>query len=379
MSPARISTSLMFFANGCAFASWASRIPAVQQQLQLSASVLGVALLMMGLGALCAMQVVAKLIAKFGSNRVTACACLLTAGCLFSIAFAGNIYLLGAALFVFGLCSGGMDVAMNANAVAVERIGQRPMMASFHALWSIGSMCGALLGGAIAHEGWALLQHFGLVASVVALFGLAAVRWLVPDGNGGRDGEYGDKTGSQIAADAEQAIRLLAIVCLLAFVSEGAVADWSALYMVRVLSTDPGLASVGLACFSAAMTIGRLTGDKFIERFGDFKVLALGSIITLFAVLIAIIPQYWGAALVGFFLCGIGLSTQVPITFRVAGQMRPDNPGAAIAFVARAGYLGLLLGPPILGFVADAAGLRLSLLALTIPAVVTLVAARSVP
>lgn len=367
MSPARFAASLMFFANGCAFATWASRIPAVQQSFELSPSAIGIALLMMGLGAITAMQFVARLISRFGSNKVTAVTCLIAGACIFGISLTNNLYQLCAALFLFGLFSGGMDVAMNANAVTVEELEKKPIMASFHALWSIGSMVGALVGGALAHAGWSLNLHFSVVACVVTIFAGIAMRWLV----GERERSTEQKNPAAIAKN--KTIFILAIVCLLAFVSEGAIADWSALYMVRGLHTDAGLGSMGLAAFSAAMTIGRLFGDKFIERFGDVAVLTTGSIITFGAILLATIPQMWICALLGFFLSGLGLSIQVPIAFRVSGRSQPENPGAAIASVARAGYLGLLLGPPVLGFIADAAGLRFSILGLSSLAVLTLI------
>lgn len=329
---------------------------------------------MMGLGALSAMQVVARLIGKFGSQRVTWVGCLLTAISLACIPFAGNVIQLAAALFVFGMVSGGMDVAMNANAVAVERHAGRPIMASLHALWSIGSMCGAAIGGAFAHAGWNIAAHFTIMATVIGVVAAVVSRHLTNDDVSSPDGQSSVGTGTMLHA---RVIMVLAAICLLAFVMEGAIAEWSALYMSSALHSDAGLASMGLAAFSIAMAIGRLFGDRVIEKYTDVNVLIAGGITTQIAVLIATIPQHPITALLGFFLAGFGLSVQVPITFRLAGQSDPQKAGVAIARVARAGYLGLLLGPPLLGFIAQAWGLRSSLMFLSVLAFFTFLLARA--
>lgn len=373
---ARISASLMFFCNGCAFATWASRIPFVQQNLSLTPSILGASLLMMGLGAIAAMQVVAKLIAKFGSNRVTSAACVLMAGALVGVACARNVLELGATLFIFGVVSGGMDVAMNANAVAVERRAGKSVMASFHALWSFGSMAGALVGGAFAVAAYSLVVHFTVVGLVIGLFGLISSRCLITDQV---LEEAADKRVSQTketVSGQHIPIPLLSVICLLAFVTEGAIADWSALYLARSLEASAGMAAMALTAFSITMAIGRLFGDKVIDALSDVQVLFFGAIITVIGIFLATAFQHPLVAIGGFMLCGVGLSVQVPITFRLAGQSAAHDAGDAIARVAGAGYVGLLLGPPLLGVIAQGWGLRTTIVALSLSAITTAVLAR---
>ncbi len=372
---ARVSVSLMFFANGCAFATWASRIPFVQQNLSLTPSILGFALLMMGLGALAAMQVVAKLIAKFGSNRVTSIACVVMAAALVSVAYARNVFELGAALFLFGIVSGGMDVAMNANAVAVERRVGKSVMASFHALWSLGSMAGALVGSAFAVAAYPLTFHFTVVGCMIAVFGLIGHQCLITDQVLEDVENKGENQIKNIFAGQRIPIPMLAVICLLAFVAEGAIADWSALYMARSLDASAGLAAMALTAFSITMAIGRLFGDRVIDALTDVRVLFFGAIVTSIGIFLATAFQHPLIAISGFMLCGLGLSVQVPITFRLAGQSATHDAGDAIARVARAGYLGLLLGPPLLGVIAEGWGLRTSIFALSLCSITTLILA----
>lgn len=370
INPGRFAASLMFFCNGFGFATWASRIPAVQHDLNLSPFNLGCALLMMGLGAILAMQAVAKLIARYGSNRVSWIACLLSAFALAAIPFAHNLIELGFALFAFGCVTGSMDVAMNANAVAVERGARKSIMASFHALWSFGAMCGASLGSALLHANWSTSHHLNAVAVVLAVLALLSAKWLIKD----IAKEDETQQGEPIAADRNaqsDVVTILAFVCFLAFISEGAIADWSALYMARDLKADEAIAALALSVFSITMAVGRLFGDKVIEKFTDVRVLFYGGLLTVIAILCAAAIQHPMVALFGFMLAGIGLSVQVPIAFRLAGHSATHDAGAAIAKVARLGYFGLLAGPPVLGLVAEWWGLRASILSLSLLAVLT--------
>jgi hypothetical protein len=351
---ARISVAAAFLVNGFANGTWVSRIPEVKRAAGLGTGALGLALLGMTVGALMAMPLSGVWMARLGSRRiVTLCTFLLCAS-LSLPAFASGWWSLALSLLAFGAASGAMDVSMNAQAVAVEKGLGRPIMSSFHGLWSVGGMGGAALGGWMASRGFAPLAHFAAVGAALAAGALVAGRWLLHEDAWTEERE--PAFGRPLRALAG-----LGAIAFCALLGEGAVGDWSSLYLSRGLGAGPGAAAMGYAAFSTCMAAGRLSGDRLVHRFGPVGVVRTSGLMAAAGLLVALaVGQTW-AAIAGFALVGAGFATVVPLVFSAAGNTPGVSPGPALASVATTGYLGFLAGPPSIGLSAEVIGLRVSL------------------
>lgn len=364
VNPNRAATSAMFFLNGITFGSWAARVPSIKEAIGMTPSMLGWALICMGAGALLSIMSLGPLITKFGSRRITIGSCFLALVAFVSIGTASSYIMLLCLLFGFGITAGLMDLAMNTNAVVVEKKLDKPIMSSFHAAWSIGGMVGAAIGGFIASQGGTVMQNFAWVAGGATVVAVITSRYLLEDPPNSSSTAHGTSESSSIdvgASGAKISLFSLAIVCCCAFLSEGAIADWSALFMLEVVRVQQGSAALGFAAFSMAMAVGRLTGDSFIARCTDAGALLIGGVLATIGIMLVVSFPGFYVAMAGFTCAGLGLSVQVPITFRLAGHSTERPPAESIAVVARAGYFGLLAGPSIFGYLAEWVGLRASL------------------
>jgi MFS family permease len=359
---ARLAIGALFFINGFAFATWVSRIPEVQQALGLTPAMLGAALMGLGAGSFVAMPVAGWLIARIGSRRVVAVTALVGAALLAPLAFAPDAVRLGSALALFGAAMGAMDVAMNAQGVELEHRVGRPILSGFHALFSLGGMSGAALGGAIAAGGVAVAAHF---AGIAALLGAVAI--LIMPSLIDTPPPSADAVGRLRLSPALLGLSALA-ACF--FISEGAMADWTPVYLSSVLGSGPGVAAAGYAVFSAAMTIGRLSGDWLTIRIGRTRIVRMGALLAAAGLSTALLVGTVPVALAGFVCVGAGFSVAVPLVFSAAGRLDSRSAGPGLAAVTTAGYLGFLAGPPVIGFVAEAFTLPLALALIVVLAVV---------
>ncbi|MDC0714455.1 MFS transporter [Stigmatella sp. ncwal1] len=351
---ARIAISAIFFINGFAFASWVPHIPTVQARLGLSTAVLGLALLGVALGALVAMPLTGMLVARWGSRAVTFASSLLFCPLVALPVQAPSLPLLGVALVSFGAANGAMDVAMNAHAVAVERQLGKTVMSSFHALFSLGGLMGA--GSSILLLSWGLTPAAHMMGAALLGLGvvLGASRFLLP--------ASADEGGSAHSfALPRGPLLLMGLITFLVLMVEGAVADWSAVYLRQSLGTEVGLAGAGYAVFSLAMTAGRLTGDRLVSGFGPEKLLRLGALLACGGLGGALLLHHPVAALIGFGCVGLGLSNLIPVLFSAAGRTPGVPSGVGIAAVSTTGYGGFLVGPPLIGLMAGPVGLPASL------------------
>lgn len=342
---------MTFFINGVVFASWAARIPAVQQRLALTTGELGGVLLGMALGALVAMPTTGWLMTRFGSRSVTRVSALSLCAALVLPALASGRLSLVLALVVLGLTNGATDVAMNAQAAELERAYRRPIMSSFHALFSFGGMAGAGAGGVMAHFGVKPLAHLSGVALLAGVAALVASRRLLAD-------EHLIISKEPVLARPGRSLLGLGVIAFCVLLGEGAMADWSAVYLHQTLQTDAGVAAGGYAAFSLAMAAGRLTGDRLTTGLGPVTMLRLGGSLAALGLGMSLIVNQVVLVIFGFALVGAGFSTIVPLVFSAAGRSRGMSPGAAIAAVSTVGYFGLLVGPPLIGFAADWLTLR---------------------
>lgn len=354
---ARWAVVAMFFINGGMVGNWVSRIPQIQQKLTLSEGELGLVLMGMAVGVLTALSLVGGLIARFGNRRVTIMGTLALCLMLPLLAVMPHPVLLWIALFLFGGFMSTMDVAMNSQAVDVERLFARPLMSSFHAAFSIGGFAGAALGAAMAGQNIEPLTHF-LIASGISLLllVLAGSLLLIPAPR--------EQTGERqsVFQLPPRILWPLGIVALCAAVGEGAMADWSGVYLSSIVGTDAGTAAFGFAAFSLTMTAGRLSGDRLAARFSPAQIVRVGGLVAAVGLLLAILLPQVAPTLLGFAAVGAGLSIGVPLAFSAAGNVPGLLPGTGIAGVATIGYAGFLAGPPIIGLIADLTSLRIALL-----------------
>jgi predicted MFS family arabinose efflux permease len=362
MDPARrgrIATSLVFLMFGAALGVWTARIPAVKESLGLSDGRLSVALLAFAAGCITGMALIGRLTDRFGSSRVLVPAALLEGLLLIPPAFAGGLVTLSLALFVFGAVHGTLNIAMNANAAEVERAHGRPIMASFHALYSIGGFLGAIAGSLFAHAGLSVattLISVGLPAFVLAA---AASRWVLRSPAAEANLTDSDERGA--AAARRPLLVLFGIVVLCTLVGEGAAADWSAVYLRDDLGASEGFAAYGYAAFAIMMTAGRLVGDRIAGRFGSPTLIRASGLVAAAGLGLGLLTDHPLAGVAGFGLLGLGLSCVAPQFFSAAAAVDPRRAGQALSTVVSIGYLGFLLGPIAIGAAATVVGLTTAL------------------
>ncbi len=351
---ARIATSTIFFISGWILSSWVSRIPTITDKLDLSNGVTGIALMSIAAGSILAFPNVGRLVAKRGSAPVAIVSTLILICALPLIGLAPHVLLLMPLLFCMGIGNGGMEVSMNSQGVEVERFLGTNIMSSLHGFYSLGAFAGAGVGAGFAALDVVPVAHY-LVVSTIGLIALFAVKgWLVPDL------EHEPIPGEEAPSFAipPRALWVLGMVAFSAAVCEGAIADWSGLYLDDGLKTSAGFAALGFASFQLAMLIGRFSGDNLVRRFGPVKIARRGGLIAGTGLAIAIGIGRPIPTLIGFMAAGIGLAVAFPLAMSAAGNYPGLPSGRSVASVATVGYIGFLAGAPILGWFAELTSLR---------------------
>lgn len=359
LSRARVGVALAFAANGLTFGTWAARIPQVRDNLGLSDTVLGFALLAVAVGAVGAMPLTGGLIARYGSRNVCLTGTLIMAGGLASAGFAPSLPVLVVALACLGAGSGSQDVSMNAHGIELERRVERPILSGFHGVFSIGAMVGAALGGVAAGANLPVSIHFALIAAAIALMAVTAHLLMLA----GHVDRVAETPLFQRPPVALLGLGLLAFGSLMA---EGSVGDWSAVLMHGSFGADAATAAFAFAAFSLLMTAGRFSGDGLVQRFGPVRVTRIGALVSMGGLAFTLALGVPLAGIVGFALVGAGLAAMVPIIFRAAAHLPGVAPGTGIAATTTLGYLGFLVGPPSIGFLSGEFGLRTALIAIVI-------------
>lgn len=345
----RFATRAAFLVAGFGVAAWAPLVPYVKARLGIDEAALGALLLCLGLGSLVAMPATGALVARFGCRVVIVAAGLLFCAVLPSLAVLSSYAGIAVALALFGAGLGMLDVAMNIHAVIVERGAAKPLMSGFHGLYSAGGFVGA--GSA------SLLLWLGVapaVATLATALGLALLL-VVASPHFLRVGP--DDPGAPAFALPHGVVVLLGGLCFIVFLTEGAVLDWGALLLVGAHGFDTAWGGLGYAAFAATMTIGRFTGDRVVHALGALPVLVGGGLCTSVGFVVVLAAPWDWLALAGFGLVGLGASNIVPILFSAAGRQTRMPSGLAVAAITTLGYAGVLAGPAVLGFVAEAAGL----------------------
>lgn len=347
----RIAVGAMFFMAGLCFASWASRIATIQQNLNLSDAALGGVLFALPVGLMCSLPFSGWAITKIGSRKLLIAALIVYAIALVTLGLAQNTFQLIICLMVFGFSSNSVNIAVNTQAVAAEELYQKPILASFHGIWSLAGFTGAGIGTYMIGSHIIPLHHFSIMLVIVLIAAIISANYLKDDKVA--------STGPVFVMPDNSLIKL-GVIAFCSMICEGAMFDWSVIYFKKVVLAQGAWMGAGYTAFMLTMATGRFIADWFSHRFGLKRTLQLSGLLTATGLLTAVIFPYLYTALLGFLLVGFGVSSVVPLVYSAAGKSKTMSPGVALAAVSTIGFAGFLIGPPIIGFVAGIATLRAS-------------------
>jgi MFS family permease len=350
-----------FLLHGLIVSAWVSRIPAIQTTLGLSNASLGFCLLGTAVGSVIAVPATGWLVARFGSKRVTTWSTLGFCLALVTPTLAVSSGTLFAALTLYGAMAGANDVAINSQGVAVEKLLGTPTMSRFHGMFSIGGMVGAFAGSIMAAHDVTPRLHLGIAAALFLVLSVSTAPLLLEADVAEPTRSTGTPATRFRPSQLPGALITLTIIGFCMFLSEGAMADWTAVYMKQTLAAGAGLAAAGYAVFSAGMAIFRLAGDAVTKLLGPVNTVRTGALVAAAGLTVALSVQSTALALVGFGLTGAGFSVIVPLVFGAGGSFPGVPKGAGIAIVSGSGYIGFLFGPPLIGLVAQHSSLRFAL------------------
>lgn len=346
-----MATRITFLIVGTAMSAWAPLVPYAKARLQINDATLGLLVLCLGMGALIAMPLAAALVGRYGYRRVVVSAVMLFLVALFAMATAPTLGLMAIAILFFGAAGGLADVAMNMQAIVVEKSHQRAMMSGFHGFYSLGGVVGAGL--------MSLLLFLGLSSTLSVLFVIALGALVLMAITSGLLTDTATKQGPAFAMPRGRVL-LIGSLCAVVFLAEGAVLDWSAVFLNNIRQVDLAYAGLGFAAFSVVMTIARLMGDRIVGALGGHRVILWGGAIAALGFMIVVMVPHAVGGYIGFALVGLGASNIVPVLFSSAGKQQVMPVGLALAAVASMGYAGLLMGPALIGFIAQASSLLVS-------------------
>ncbi len=364
----RAAVALLFFLNGLVIGAWAPKIPFFSQALGLTELMLGVMIFVFGVGSLVLMPIAGMQIARYGSRRVVEVTTLLFIPTIVLVTLVDNIWTGAIAIFLFGGLTGAMDVAMNANAVEVERNMRRSIMSSCHAFWSLGGLCGAATGGF-------LIASLGVTGHVLLLAAVCVVLFVVARPMILADTPYPSDEPVKAKLPMTPLPWLIGTIALFCMIPEGTVLDWSALYLRNELNATTEMSGFAFAAFSFTMAVCRFAGDFVRDRFGAVNTLRFCAVAAIVGLVMAGQSNSVTLALIGFAITGIGISNMVPIAFSAGGNIPGLAPGVGLSVVTTMGYSGILFAPSLIGLVAEHTSL--STVYTAIPALLVVVLALS--
>ncbi|WP_431298725.1 MFS transporter [Tabrizicola sp. BL-A-41-H6] len=374
---ARWAIAAMFFANGFVMGAWAPQIPLLLPRHDITESTLGLLILVLGLGAVGSMLFAGRLISRFGGRRVLSVFSLALIPVLPAVVFSPDLGALALFMAVFGAMAGCMDVAMNNQAVDIERRLDRAIMSSSHGFWSLGGFVGGFAGSFVIAQWGSEVQSL-LTAAITAAIVFSAMPFLLPDSPRVKPTAAQAAAPKQHLLPRDLSVWLLGFMALASMVPEGAVLDWAAIYLQKELGSDVFRSGLAFAFFAGAMAIMRFAGDAVRNRFGAVRTLRASGLIGAAGLMGgALAPADW-IAIVSFAFAGLGIANMVPILFSAAGN-HPRLPSAmAISTVTMVGYCGILVAPSSIGFVAEHVGFSSTYAALSLLlVVVSLLAGRT--
>lgn len=355
----RIAVSMFYFSMGLTFATWASRIPSIKQTLGLTEADLGTILFAIPVGQLVMMPFSGKIVIRYGSRNVVTLGILFYILSMTTLGLATQVWQLMLSLFFFGIFSNLTNISVNTQGILIEGLYRRPIMSAFHGAWSLAGFTGALIGLGMVNLKWSPLYHFAAVAVLLYAAIFANFRYLVKT-KPAKPKKLEQEKKRSLLPKINPALAWLGVIGFCSMVSEGIMFDWSGVYFEDVIKAPKSLVIVGYASFMSMMAGGRFIGDKITQRFGRKRVLAFSGFLISGGMYIAVFFPYIIPAALGFMLVGLGVSTVVPGVYSLAGKTPGIEPSQALTAVSSISFLGFLLGPPVIGYIAHAVGLKMS-------------------
>jgi predicted MFS family arabinose efflux permease len=353
----QLSTRIAFFIAGFVMAAWAPLVPFAKARAAIDDGLLGLVLLCLGVGSIVTMPLAGALAARFGCRLVVAVSTVLLCLALPTLATVATTPLLVGAVLVFGAGVGALDVVINIQAIIVERASGRSMMSGFHGQFSLGGIAGAAGVTALLSAGSSpFVATLCVSAANLVMLALAAP-YLLP---------YGARQDGPVFAVPHGVVLFIGALCFIAFLTEGAVLDWSAVFLTSARGMQASYAGLGYAAFALTMTTGRITGDRIVQRFGGSNVIVFGGLCAALGFALAALVPFWQASILGYAMVGVGCSNVVPVLFTSVGRQTVMPEHVAVPAITTLGYVGILAGPALIGLVAHAASLSVAFLMMAI-------------
>ena len=352
----RMAVALVYFSMGLCFASWASRIPDIKTALHLNDAMFGSILFALPVGQFLMMPFSGKLVTRFGSRKVMLFALPVYTVFLSNVGLVTAGWQLAIALFLFGLAGNLCNISINTQGVAAERLYGRPIMASFHGGWSLAGFTGALIGLLMINLKITPYWHFVTVILIVWTIVWMNQPFLIS----GKSGTNPDEPKRKFFSKPDSVLLQLGIIGFCSMASEGAMFDWSGIYFKDVVKAPSSLVILGYTSFMIMMSTGRFVADYFISKIGRKRLLQICGVMISTGLFTAVIFPYLVSSTIAFMMVGLGVSSIVPTVYSAAGRHSKVPPGIALATVSSVSFLGFLMGPPLIGYISEAAGLRYS-------------------
>ena len=348
----RIAIAVFFFIAGLSFASWASRIPDIKHHLGLSDGKLGLILFALPVGTMFSLPFTGWVIAKLGSRSVLIAAALFYPSTLVMLGLVEEPWQLALALFFFGSFGNFFNISVNTQAIAVEQMYGKTIMAAFHGIWSLAGFSGAAIGTLIIAFGLKPFQHFLIIFFLAACLAIYFFRYTVRESRGG--------TSSSFFTKPDRFILIYGLIAFGSMVCEGTMFDWSGVYFQKIVEAPAKWVTLGYLLFMGMMASGRFVSDRITHTLGIKTVLIASGIFITSGLLISVAFPFLITAGFGFMLVGLGVSSVVPLVYSAAGKSKTMSPGTALAAISTIGFIGFLLGPPLIGTIAQYSSLRWS-------------------
>jgi MFS family permease len=349
----RIGAAIFFFISGFGYSTWASRIPTIKQDLHLNDAQLGTALFALPVGLMLTMPITARLLGHYSSRGVMLFGSLFLSVVLIGIGFTHSLWQLILMLLLFGSARNLMTLSINTQGVAVQALYSKSIMAAFHGIWSLAGFAGAAVGLLMVYFNVAPAWHFIGVSILLTFFTLYFVRHTLFQ-------RPAPQSKRPVFSLPDKYLLKFSLICFACMACENTMYDWSALYFQKEVNPDKTIATAAFVIYLVAMTTGRFFGDKMVTRAGIKKVLKFSGWFIFCGLALAVALPYTVTAAMGFILVGFGVSCIVPMVFSLAGRSKNMSSSSALASISTVGYLGFVLVPPFVGFVAQTASLRLS-------------------
>jgi MFS family permease len=353
LSKRRTALGSMFFFMGLCFSSWAARIPDIQAKFKLSEGQLGTLLLFLPLGSMLGLPIAGWSVHHYGSRRVIMIGSFVYAMTLSLIGLSPNTYLLVPVLILFGMLGNIMNISLNTQALDLEDQMGKSILASFHGLWSMAGFTGAGLGAGLIFFNFSPAGHFTVVMGISFLIIVLAQGYLVKE-------EKASDEGGLVLRRPDDLLLRIGLIAFLGMMCEGCMFDWSGVYFKKVIEAEPSLVALGYVAFMGAMASGRFITDKVVARFGKVAVLQVSGFLIFLGLSLSVAFPTVYVATFGFLLVGLGVASIIPVSYSIAGRSKLYSPSVALALVSTISFFGFLIGPPLIGFVAELFSLPLS-------------------